>query len=122
MGQPDSHGTFDAPAFYAALERTRRQRNLLWKDVAARAGVSPSTLTRLTQGRRPDVDSLAALVTWAGLSADEFVRRPGEPSEVDTVTRVGTYLRGDHSLSPEAAAALEKLIEVAYQQLANTAD
>jgi transcriptional regulator with XRE-family HTH domain len=119
VDQRDAHGTFDAAAFYAALDRTRRQHGLLWKDVAAKAGVSASTLTRLAQGRRPDVDSLAALVTWAGLSADEFVRRPGQPSEVDTLTKVGTYLRGDRNLSPDAVSALERLIEVAYRQLAD---
>ena len=111
-------GRFDAAAFYAALDRARRQRNLMWKDVAKKAGVSASTLTRLAQGRRPDVDSLAALVTWANLSADEFVRRPGQANEPDTLTKVGTYLRGDQHLSPEAAHALEQLIEVAYNQLA----
>lgn len=124
MDQPKMHGTFDSSAFYAALDRTRAERGLLWKDVAQQSGVSASTLTRIAQfrqGRRPDVDSLAALVTWAGLSADEFVRRPGEadaPTKVDTVTRVATYLRGDRHLSPEAAKALEQLIDVAYQQLA----
>lgn len=121
MDQAETYGTFDSSAFYAALDRTRDERKLLWKDVAKQSGVSPSTLTRLAQGRRPDVDSLAALVTWAGISADEFVNRPatsGEPSEVDTVTKVATYLRGDRHLTPEAAKALETLIEVAYRQLA----
>ena len=121
MDQPETYGTFDSSAFYAALDRTRTDRRLLWKDVAKQSGVSASTLTRLAQGRRPDVDSLAALVTWAGLSADEFVVRPDEadePSEVDTVTKVATYLRGDRNLSPEAASALERLIDVAYHQLA----
>lgn len=120
VDQSETYGTFDAFRFYAALDRTRADRKLLWKDVAQQSGVSPSTLTRIAQGRRPDVDSLAALVTWAGLSADEFVRRPGEadePTGVDTVTKVATYLRGDRNLSPEAASALERLIDVAYRQL-----
>jgi len=110
-------GRFDAVAFHTALDRTRQERGLLWKDVAQQAGVSASTLTRLAQGRRPDVDGLAALVTWANLSADDFVRRTDEPRSQDTLTKVATHLRGDRNLTPEAAEALEALITVAYNQL-----
>jgi transcriptional regulator with XRE-family HTH domain len=118
MNERNAAGRFDAVAFYAALERTRQDRGLLWKNVADQAGVSASTLTRLAQGRRPDVDGLAALVSWAHLSADDFVRRTEEPGAPDTLTKVATHLRGDRNLSPEAAEALEALIAVAYKQLA----
>ena len=67
-------GLFDADGFYAALDSERRSRRHTWKRVADESGVSASTLTRMAQGRRPDVDSLAALVAWSGLSADAFVR------------------------------------------------
>ncbi|MFJ8543805.1 helix-turn-helix domain-containing protein [Streptomyces sp. NPDC093586] len=119
MSERIAAGRFDAVAFHAALDRTRQERGLLWKDVAQRAGVSASTLTRLAQGRRPDVDGLAALVTWANLSADDFVRRTDEPRSQDTLTKVATHLRGDRNLTPEAAEALEALITVAYNQLVN---
>jgi transcriptional regulator with XRE-family HTH domain len=119
MSDRNTAGRFDVAAFHAALDRTRQDRELLWKDVAQQAGVSASTLTRLAQGRRPDVDGLAALVTWANLSADDFVRRQNEPVSPDTLTKVATHLRGDKNLTPEAADALEALIEVAYKQLTN---
>ena len=62
-------GHFDAEAFYAALDSQRHSRRLNWKQVAREAGISASTLTRIAQGKRPDVDSLAALLTWSGLKA-----------------------------------------------------
>ena len=31
------------------------------------------TLTRMGQGKRPDVDSLAALATWSRLNVDDFI-------------------------------------------------
>lgn len=117
MSERNTAGRFDVAAFHAALERTRQARNLLWKDVAQQAGVSASTLTRLAQGRRPDVDGLAALVAWAHLSADDFVRRQEDPEAPDTLSKVATHLRGDKNLTPEAAEALEALISVAYNQL-----
>ncbi|WP_345962429.1 helix-turn-helix domain-containing protein [Streptomyces sp. BRB040] len=120
MSERNAAGRFDAAAFHAALDRTRQERGLLWKDVAGQAGVSASTLTRLAQGRRPDVDGLAALVSWANLSADDFVRRNDEPQAADTLAKVATHLRGDRNLTPEAADALEALIAVAYKQLATS--
>src|SRR5216683_3173281 len=65
---------FDAAGFYEALDAQRQAQRLNWKQVAAASGISASTLTRLAQGRRPDVDSLAALLAWSGLNPADFVR------------------------------------------------
>ena len=46
---------FDVAALHSALDAQRRSRRLTWKDVATESGVSASTLTRLSQGRQPDV-------------------------------------------------------------------
>ena len=67
-------GWFDSDAFYSAIDGARRARKLNWKQVAAESGVSASTLTRMAQGARPDVDSLAALAAWSGLDADDYIR------------------------------------------------
>ena len=45
------------------MDSERRSRRFTWKDVAAESDVSASTLTRLSQGRQPDVNSLAALTS-----------------------------------------------------------
>ena len=52
---------FDGDAFYAALDGERLARQCTWKRVAEESGISASTLTRDSQGKRPDVDGLAAL-------------------------------------------------------------
>lgn len=111
-------GQFDASGFYEALDATRQSRRMTWKDVAAAAGVSASTLTRMAQGKRPDVDSLAALTAWSGLQADAFIRsettaRP----EAEPLAMISTLLRGDRQLTPEAATALEAVIKAAYERL-----
>lgn len=110
-------GSFDAGAFFAALDAERAGRGLRWKDVAGQAGISQSTLTRLAQGKRPDVDSLAALVDWAGLRADAFVVRVHGKTEAQSMAMISTYLRADRNLSPEAAAAMEKVVRATYQAL-----
>ena len=112
--------SFDAGAFFAALNAEREARSLLWKHVAEQAQVSQSTLTRLAQGKRPDVDSLAALVDWAGLRADDFVVRVHSKTEAEPMAMVSTYLRADKNLSPEAAEAIEKVVQATYKELRET--
>lgn len=110
---------FAGDAFFSALDAQRQARRLTWKKVAEQSGVSASTLTRISQGRRPDVDSMAALCDWSGLAADDFVRREhqGEKRSPEPLTQITTYLRADPNLSEEGAAALETLLKTAYERL-----
>ena len=107
---------FDADAFYHVLDAERAERRLTWKDVAAQTGLSPSTLTRLGQGRRPDVDSFARLVAWGGFTADQFVCPPKHPRTEGFITNLPTYLRSDPNLDERGAQALETIIRAAYDQ------
>jgi transcriptional regulator with XRE-family HTH domain len=109
-------GHFDGDAFVAALDRTREARKLTWRKVADQAGISASTLSRMQQGKRPDVDSLAALATWAAFDVDLFFRSEAPAMEVVPLAQVTAYLRADPNLSPEGAAALETIIQAAYKQ------
>jgi transcriptional regulator with XRE-family HTH domain len=110
-------GSFDEVGFFTALDSVRIARSLNWKQVASAAKISPSTLTRLAQGKRPDVDSLAALVDWAGLDADDFVIRTHGIQETEPLAMISTYLRADRNLSPEAALAIDTVVKAAYEAL-----
>lgn len=109
-------GTFDNSAFFSALDAHRFAKNLTWKQVAEKSGVSASTLTRIAQGKRPDVDSLAALVAWSGLNADDYVRESGK-NKPETIAVISTYLRADPNLSKEGAIALEEVIKATYARI-----
>jgi transcriptional regulator with XRE-family HTH domain len=111
-------GHFDVSALYSALDSERMGQNLNWKEVSAKSGVSASTLTRLSQGRRPDVDSLAALTTWLGIPADRFmVPRPQLCGAISPLTQISIIIRDDPNLNPDAAAALEELVKATYARL-----
>ncbi len=114
---PEKFGRFDSDALYEALNAQRQARDLTWKQVAAESGVSASTLTRMAQGRRPDLDSLAALSAWSGLRADDYVRSGGHRPEAEPLAMISTYLRADKNLTPEAATALDGVIRAAYEHL-----
>src|SRR6266542_4045447 len=87
--------TFDAAGFFAALDAQRRTQSMTWRDLAMKAGVSASTLTRMSQGKRPDVDGLASLLGWSGLTAEDFIREEGPRVQPETLARISTYLRAD---------------------------
>lgn len=108
---------FDAEAFYSALDDARGRRGKTWRQVAVEAGISPSTLTRMAQGRRPDVDGLAALTAWSGLKSDDFIRRDGEEATPDTMGMISTYLRADPNLTRAQADAMQKVISSAWDLL-----
>lgn len=118
MSDAERRVSFDGSAFHAALDSERAARRLTWKDVAKEAGVSASTLTRMSQGRRPDVDGLAALLAWSGLNAAAFIRSSRSVQTPATLTRITTELRSDPQLSDESSAALEDIVRTAYGQLA----
>ena len=100
-----------------AKQPKSRSRNQTWKRVAEEAQVSASTLIRMAQGRRPDVDSLAALVAWSGLRADTFVRDEQGKPEPGSLAMISTYLKSDPHLTPEAADALDELMKATYERM-----
>ena len=104
-------GKFDGLAFFAALDAERQSRGLTWKKVAEQAEVPASTLTRMSQGRHPDVNTLTALCTWSGLSSENFTRA------AHSLAQITVLLRADPNLSQEGVQALEAIIKAAYQQM-----
>ncbi|MFW2851463.1 helix-turn-helix domain-containing protein [Sphingomonas sp. TX0543] len=108
---------FNARAFYLALDGARAAKDLNWKQVAEKSGVSASTLTRLSQGKRPDVDSMAALVSWSGLSADEFVTG-GRGQRPEALSQITSLLSADARLTTESRDAMIGMVTAAYQRMA----
>ncbi len=111
-------GSFDAKAFYAVLNSQREARRMTWKQVAAESGVHASTLTRMGQGKSPDANGLAALMSWAGLQADSFMRETGTNvrNEPEPLAQITAVLRADSNLSKESAEAIEQILKAAYER------
>jgi transcriptional regulator with XRE-family HTH domain len=69
-------GRIDVARLHHALDGERQARALSWRELARLVGVSPSLLTRMGQGYRPDLESFAALVQWLDQPAETFMIRP----------------------------------------------
>lgn len=113
--QGDPKG-FDGDAFYRALKATVETRKRSWKHVALETGVSPSTLARMAQGRRPDAASLAALSAWAGLNPSDFVSATYREPMREAMTQISSLLRSDPSLDAKSAEALDAIVRAAYER------
>ncbi len=105
---------FDFPSFYAALSATVKARDTTWKAVSEQTGVSQTTLSRMSNGRRPDAASLTALSAWSGLDPVDFMSTPRRPRE--PIAIVSKLLREDPNLDRAGADALETIITAAYDR------
>ena len=99
--------TVDVDALYAALDNKRKTHGTSWREIARQLDLSPSTFSRMAQGRRPDVDTFATLLrgTPAGAATEE------------PVAMVSSYLRSARNVKPEDAEALEDIFRAAYNRL-----
>jgi hypothetical protein len=65
-------GTFDVAALYAALDETRRARDLTWTAAAREIGVSPSTLTGLRGRTSVEGDGVLQMLRWLERAPEAF--------------------------------------------------
>ena len=119
---PESRYRIDVPGLYAALDAARRSRELSWRQLAAEVGCSPSTMTRLANGHRPDVDAFIALTRWLKMPAESFtVDGDGDgapvvgPEQPELVAQVGALLRARKDLGAEEKARLQEVFEAAVR-------
>jgi transcriptional regulator with XRE-family HTH domain len=111
---------FDDVAFFRALDGRRQTLGTTWRAVARDLDVSPSTFSRLSHGRRPDVDTFAKLVDWLGLPADRFIvgrSTSKQAAPADPLVLLAAALQTDPSVSKRDAATLEDIFRVAYTRL-----
>ena len=104
-------------ALIAALDSERKARQFSWRQLAKAAGVSPSTLTRMQQGKSPDVNTFSALTTWLDIPAERFyVDQPHQPaSHEDPMAVISSLLRGKKKMNPKAMTALQELVNAAFK-------
>ncbi|HVZ71213.1 MAG TPA: helix-turn-helix domain-containing protein [Polyangia bacterium] len=107
----------DLEGLHDALDVKRRAEGISWRQAATQMGVSASTLTRMAQGKSPDVEGFGRMVRWLGAQADDFIApiasRKRKPDQ-DLRVVVSRHLRASKELDRESAKALENIIETAY--------
>lgn len=99
----------------AGMLKTKRGAKGL-RAVADEIGdVSFATLSRIEQGKIPDVETFIKICKWLGVSTDTFITGNSEKiKEVSTRQQIVAHLRAERELSKETINMLIKMIDLAY--------
>src|SRR6266849_6353487 len=106
---------FDAAGFFRSVEFRRQTEGLSWRELARKLELSPSTFSRLAQGRRPDVETFVRLLAWMEMPAESFMlNSSGDKrwaSRPDALSAISSALRGDPRLNPEDVEPIEEIVK-----------
>jgi transcriptional regulator with XRE-family HTH domain len=110
----------DVPALYGALDGARRSKSLSWRQLAAEVGCSPSTMTRLANGHKPDADAFVALTRWLRMPAEQFtIDDAGDDRAADEqpelLAEISALLRARPDLGDEEKTHLQSVFEAAMR-------
>jgi transcriptional regulator with XRE-family HTH domain len=100
----------------ANMLKNKRGNAGLRATAEAIGSVSAATLSRIEQGRIPDVDTLIRLCNWLEVPTDTFVVREegADVVEIDHQQTIVAHLRADRELDAETMDMLVKLVNLAY--------
>jgi transcriptional regulator with XRE-family HTH domain len=107
--------TINPALLYSALDAARQERGVSWRALAKEIGVSPSLLSRLGNGLKPDADGFATIVAWLKLPAEQFFERDDraatdDPGQPDLMAQLAPLLRARKDLSATDVKYLEQVI------------
>lgn len=99
---------------FGAVQTKANANRISLRQAALEIGVSPSLLSRLRSGLRPDLDAYAAIVRWLGASADEFLSAELPASASATEQReleaeIGALLRARKDLREDEKNYLHEI-------------
>lgn len=111
----------DTDRLYAVLETRTIDENLSWRQAALQIGVSPSLLSRLKYGQRPDLDGYASIVRWLRMSADDFIEvqddAPDLDTEVSLMTEISALIRKRRDLTEADKSYLENVTRASIDHI-----
>ena len=108
----------DVRSLHAALDAAREAKQLSWRQLAKELGVSASSISRMSNGLKPDVDAFAAMTQWLGMPAEHFFVGPKNErdEDPDLVASLVPLLRARRDLAADDVAYLEEVIGAAAKR------
>lgn len=87
------------------------------REAAVQIGeISPATLSRIENGKVPDMEVFLRLCDWMGLAPEVFLKRDDQPKpQLGTPEMIEAHLRADRELDETTAEAIAHMVKAAYQ-------
>ena len=96
------------------LKEKRSDKGL--RTIAEEIGnVSAATLSRIEQGKIPDVDTFIRICKWLEVPTDTFIVESRKTKHVSNKEQVVAHLRADKELSKGTIDMLIRMIDMAYR-------
>lgn len=106
----------------ANLVRSKRGSRGLRETAKEIGKVSPSTISRVENGKTPDMDTFLALCDWLEVPPAELMKNTDNQEDLNTPDKIAMQLRADKNLDPAIADALASLVKAAYKDLSQNKD
>ena len=91
------------------------------REVAREIGISPATLSRVENGKLPDLETFSKICRWLKIDPGEVLGVKGAVGAASSQDRiVSAHLRADKNQSPEAARALAEMILAAQRMISES--
>ena len=88
------------------------------RDTAAEIGdISSATLSRIEQGKLPDVETFIKICKWLEVTTETFIISNNEPKQVSSKDKILAHLRADRELDPDTMKMLTQVIDLAYKRV-----
>ncbi|WCO01322.1 helix-turn-helix domain-containing protein [Psychroserpens ponticola] len=88
------------------------------RNTAAQIGdISSATLSRIEQGKLPDVETFIKICKWLEVTTETFIISNTKTKNVSSKDKILAHLRADRELDPETMKMLTQVIDLAYNRI-----
>lgn len=78
--------------------------------------ISSATLSRIEQGKLPDVETFIKLCKWLEVTTETFITSDPIQNSPSSKEKILAHLRADRELDPETMRMLTQVIDLAYKR------
>ncbi len=99
------------------VSRRRKELGLSLREASKASGVPVATLSRIEQGRMPDLGTFSRVIEWIGERPERFFTASERVES--TPEAIAEHLMADPALPPEAAERIAGIVRDLYLSLAS---
>ncbi len=106
--------TLNTELLASMLKNKRGEKGL--RAIAIEIGdVSAATISRIEQGKIPDVDTFIKICKWLEVTTDNFIIGSKKSKPISNKEQVLAHLRADKELKKDTVNMLIQMIDMAYK-------